>query len=119
GAPDLRPARPPAAGPRARGGAREGAQPGADPRAARAAAAAPHRRAARRSGAAADAAGDDRVELRPPLTGRADAVPAARGLFRWLHAGGGGGDLRRRPRFGPVARRQEPAPLRRGALPDA
>jgi predicted ATPase len=57
--------------------------------------AAPDRRRTRRAGAPEDAAGDDRLEPRAPLAGRAAALPAPRRLHgRWLARGGRGGRRR-------------------------
>ena len=79
----------------------------------------PAERRQRCRGATADTPGDDRVELRPPLRGRATSLPSALGLRGWLHAGRGRGGRRGRPRHAAVARREEPPPLHERALLDA
>ncbi len=74
----------------------------------------------RRRSATADAARDDRVELRAFGSGGTATLCPARRLPRRLHAGNGGGDLRRGSRPAPVARRQEPRPRSRcGSVLDA
>ena len=92
---------------------------------------APDRGCAHGPGAPPDPAGRGRLELRPPHRPRAAAVRPARGVRRGLHAGGGGGGLRRRggrggrrarpadPAGGPVAGGGRRAARRDGPVPPA
>ena len=98
----------PAARARARRRTGEAAVPAGPAETPRSIALTAHRWRARPARAAADAAGDDRVELRPPRPGRPGSVPAAVGLSRLVHARGGRGSRRCRPRPGRDARRTEP-----------
>ena len=111
--------RPPARRPATRDRACRGACPGLpadpNPRAARPLARPPHHRRSRPPGTPADAPRRDRLELRPPATGRADALPSTSSPRRRLDDGVGRRDRRcrsdpwhgdlRRP---DLARRQEP-----------
>ena len=117
---DLPAPRRPPAGDRARRGANEAPRPRAAPRATRLRPPAPDRRGARRAGASAHAARDDRVELRPPRSGRPGALRPPRRLRGRVPARGRGGRRgcgSRRPRR---PRRLEPREAdRRRPLPDA
>src|SRR4029453_13895260 len=73
----------------------------------------------RRRPATADAAGDDRLELRLALRGRATCRPRHLDLRRRLHPGRRRRGLRRWHQHAAVAGREEPAPFLERALLDA